>query len=146
MSADPRAIIYYGVRIKEEDMESMPDQADEHDANDDWKEANAPKDPGGPNDQDYKGPAWDAWRAAMEAYKASFANVEIDWSGCAEERSYYVHCPCLEKWVEWDDQIDLGRSPMLGSHPEADEAIRRFCAMFSLPYQRPSWHLAALYF
>jgi len=83
---------------------------------------------------------------ALRGFEKTPSHVRMDWSGSEEAVSYYVHCPCHEISVEWDEQHDFGRDHLLTVHPEADQRIKEFCEQFGLPFTRPSWHLAARYF
>jgi hypothetical protein len=144
MGSDPRAILYYGIKLGNEDPMDGEEENDYHGANDAWAKLNRPKEPD--RRQDYRGPQWDAWREALKAYEDSPIHVEIDWSGSDYGQSFYVHCPCLEKKVEWEHQLDLGRGDVLKPNLEADQYIKDFCDKFGIEYKTPTWHLACLYF
>jgi hypothetical protein len=143
MGYDVKAILYYGIRLGEDDPMDGEEENDYHGANEVWAKLNRPKEPAKTNN--YLGPQWDNWREEVKKYEQSTAHVEIDWSGHDNAQTYFVHCPCLEKQVEWEDQLDLGRDALLGTNPEADASIKAFCDKFGIEYKKPSWHLAALY-
>lgn len=143
MSTNVSAILYYGIQISDQQRwgESPYDDLT---LNKYWKDEHGPVQP--EDDSDYKTPAWDAWRNALRVYEGSCEHVKMDWSGSENYRSMYVHCPCLEKEVEWAEQmvIPIGQLPAVVI--EADNWMAKFCKKFDIPYQQPSWHLAARYF
>lgn len=143
MGSDPQAILYYGIELGSEDPMDGEEEVDYHGANDSWAKDRRPKEP---DNESFRGPEWDQWRADLKVYEATPQYVEFDWSGAEACKKYYVHCPCYEENVEWDDQIDFGHELHRESHPDADETIRQFCERFGIEYKRPSWHLAVRYF
>lgn len=148
MSADPQAILYYGVRLPDKHCDSHDDDSGEYAYNawnETWEKEHRPPQPD--DRSDYKSPAWDAWREVYHQWKATPDYVDVDFGGDGDNcKSYFVHCPCLRIKVEWDEQHDFGRDHLLSVHPVADQKIKEFCEQFGLPFERPSWHLAARYF
>lgn len=146
MSAGPQAILYYGIDLggamKEKYMTATYDY---HAINEAWHEEHQPKQPEG-DPGNYKGPAWDEWRKQKREFDKSPEHVAMNWFGAESCERFVVHCPGLKISVEWDKQHEFERGHLLGPDPEADKWIEAFCVQFGLPFKRPSWHLAALYF
>ncbi len=105
MGCDPKAILYYGIELGDEEPEKDGD--DSFSISEKWAELRGPKKP--KDKGDYRTPEWDAWREANQEWKKTPENVEIGCSGYDASFNYYVHCAALEKSVEWNEQLDLKR-------------------------------------
>lgn len=139
MSTDAKALIYYGFPLEDwDDPEFLY-----HELNETWEKQRRPTEP--EDKSSYRTPEWDEWRTEMREWEASPENVKIDWSGCENDESYYVHAEGLEVSVEWGEQKPLAEVDLL-SQPEADKFIREFCEKTGIEYKQPGWHLASLYF
>jgi len=145
MGCDPKAILYYGIKLGSEPEWPEDGGVDYHTVNDDWQKMKGPKRP--EDHGNYRTPEWDEWRAKLKVYEASPLSVKIDWSGTDEchDGGWYVHCDGLERCVEWDDHLNLAGFE-LGRNAEADAALKEFCEAFCLIWKQPSWHLACQYF
>ncbi len=143
MSTDPHGILYYGIDLGGVDRDTYRESSyDDYQMTEDWGESYKPAKP---ENKDYSSPEWHEWRSKLREWEKSLQNVVCRWYGAEQCERYVVHCAAMEKRVEYDEQIDLGECN-LGTHPEADEWIKKFCERFKVPYKQPTWHLASLYF
>jgi hypothetical protein len=136
MSTDPHGILFYGFPIPTPTVDYL-------EVNDSWAEEFRPPQP--EDRSDYRSPEWDQWRTDLRVYEQTLRHVEITWSGGDGCEQYYVHCPALEKKVEWDEQREITIED-LTAFDDAERYLHEFCDRFNIPKGEPGWYLAALYF
>lgn len=137
----PEAILYYGFSIgNPEETDPWPFDEDFYEvANDTWRKSHRPKEPDDNNNERFDTPEWDDWREKLVDYEKTPENIEVSRSGYDDGTNYYVHCKCIQKSVEWDEQLTIGNT---NQHPEADKWIKQFCEETGIPFQKPTWVLA----
>lgn len=138
MGTDVTAILFYGFPLPKLAVEVW-------DLNDEWQKEHRPDQPS--DDSDVRTPEWDAWRKELCRYETTPEHVTIRFSGCEENPSYWLHCPCYAVSVDWEELAEISASTLTRVDVEAAKRwLEEFCDKFNLPKRKIGWYLAARYF
>jgi hypothetical protein len=139
MGTTPEGKVFYGFALVDEDGEPLGDIVPSN-----WEETYI-KEQGGlprPEENNYRSPEWDEWRAKRHAMIAA-CPVDTELIGYDD---YLATCVVIRESfakAEWGEVVPL---KTLETKAEWEQQLRDWCNMLGVPYRQPGWYVASLYF
>ncbi len=144
MGMSSEGILFWGVWFENGELEAagIEDLGDKaYELNKKLRNEAAPQPAKGEPPHEYKGPAWDEWRARVKECEARSCDVRSA-GHCNNSYATYVYVVASRLRAEWSQMLAV---ESLQVPPEWEPRLIGFCAALNLPHKQAQWWLTSSY-